>query len=332
MKTVLVTTTIFVPEVLRKYRELGPDVRFVVVGDRKSPHREILDLLNNLGGYVYLTPEEQNERYPALSETIGWDSIQRRNIGFLEAAKLEPDLILSIDDDNIPQGDYFRELERVFQPHYGYVADGPWFNIGDLATDRFTYRGFPKDTDSVASFGMNGKAHEIGVVNGLIYGDPDIGALERIDRNPMVAAYSMEAQHGIALDPARTWSPINSQNTAWRAELAPLMFCLPRVGRADDIWGSYIAQTVLAGTGLHTFFGRPFVKQERNPQDVMRNLADERHLVAQTPRLTEYLRSLEVPEGTVLERLRYVLEALELSDVYLPFPFFAEWLAAWERL
>lgn len=332
MKTVLVTTTVNVPTVLRRYRELSPDVRFIVVGDRKSPHREILSLLAELDNYVYLDPEEQERLYPALSDAIGWNVVMRRNIGILEAAKLEPDIIVSIDDDNEPMGDYFRDLERVFRPHYGYVAEGPWFNIGDTAADRFTYRGFPKSVHPLASFGMNGKAHEIGVVNGLIYGDPDINATERLDRNPQVEAYSTEAQHGIALDPAETWSPINSQNTAWRAELAPLMLVLPKVGRADDIWGSYIAQTVLAGTGLHTFFGRPFVKQDRNEQDVMRNLEDERHMVAQTPKLVEYLRSLEVPEGTVLERLQYVLESLAFVDIWLPFPFFAEWINAWERL
>lgn len=330
MRIALVTTTIRVPEVLRRYRELGPDVQMIVAGDMKAPHFEIDKLCREIGDARYLPPVEQERLYPALSAEIGWNSIQRRNIAILEAAKLEPDLILSIDDDNIPQGDYFRDLERVFRPHYGYVADGPWFNIGEHAQERFTYRGFPRGECPNSSFSMNGKAHEIGVVNGLIYGDPDINAQERIDRDPQVRIYSTEAQHGIALDPSRTWSPINSQNTAYRAELAPLMLCLPKVGRYDDIWGSYIAQAVLGDTGLHTFFGRPYVTQERNAQDVQKNLADERYGVAQTPALVEHLRSLQVPSGSVTERLGHVLEALELCEVDLPHGFLREWLRACE--
>jgi hypothetical protein len=170
------------------------------------------------------------------------------------------------------------------------------------------------------------------VVNGLIYGDPDINAQERIDRNPQVSEYNHQTRQGIALDPAVTWSPINSQNTAYLAELAPLMLVLPKVGRYDDIWGSYIAQTVMAGGDLHVLFGRPFVRQERNEQDVQKNLADEQMGVRFTPTLTEYLRGLEVPAGSVTERLSYVLEALELSGVNLPLDFFAEWLKACEAL
>lgn len=329
MKTVLVTTTIHVPEVLRKYRELGPDVRFVVAGDRKSPHQEILDLLNQLGGYVYLTPEEQEDRYPALSETIGWNSIQRRNIAILEAAKLEPDVVVSIDDDNWPKGDYFREIEESFRPFKGLMAEGPWFNVGELAHDRFTYRGFPRSVRSRAVYSLNGRPHEIGVVNGLIFGDPDTNAWERKHFSPEVKSYGIAA---VALDPSETWSPINSQNTAYRAELAPLMMVLPRVGRYDDIWGSFIAQAVLQGTGYHVLFGKPYVDQRRNEHDLAKDIEDEGFGRLCTPDVVDFLRGLELPAGDVLTRLRAVVEALEGFSVPFPSDFLQTWCEAWESL
>ena len=304
---------------------------FIIAGDRKSPHKEIRELCKVLGDATYLDPRSRTTLYPDLSRSIGWDSIQRRNIAILEAAKLEPDVIVSIDDDNHPRGDYFNEIEAAFQPHRGYVGRGSWFNIGEFATDSYTYRGYPyRFREPVADYTVNGDGAEIGIVNGLIYGDPDINAVERQRTDPQVRSYDSEAEAGMALDPARTWSPINSQNTAWRAELAPLMLLPPRVGRYDDIWGSYIAQRVLAGSGLHVRFGKPFVEQQRNAHDLEKDLRDEQFGAAFTLQFTEALQRAELPEGTVLERLRATLNALAEEDLELPLDFFDEWLAAWE--
>jgi hypothetical protein len=53
------------------------------------------------------------------------------------------------------------------------------------------------------------------------------------------------------------------------------MLVLVGVGRYDDIWGSYIAQRVMAETGHRVHYGKPFVWQERNPQSIWTNLRDE---------------------------------------------------------
>ena len=232
MNFALLTTTINVPEVLAEYRELGPDVPFVIAGDQKSPHAEIVDLMESIGGpYHYLTPDEQYESYPALSQTIGWNNIQRRNIAILEAAKLGADVLITVDDDNAPTGDYFAELEQAFsEPHTGRVGREGWFNIGTLALAPYTYRGWPRSVPPLAGHTLNGHPRQISIVNGLIYGDPDIGAIQRIAQGPEVRAYLPPALAGIAIDPGVTWSPINSQNTAYRAELAPLMLLPPTLG------------------------------------------------------------------------------------------------------
>ena len=38
MKIALCTTTIHIPHALKLMREIGPDVRFFVAGDEKTPH------------------------------------------------------------------------------------------------------------------------------------------------------------------------------------------------------------------------------------------------------------------------------------------------------
>jgi hypothetical protein len=327
MRFALVTTTIQVPEVLRRYRKLGPDVEIIVAGDMKTPP-EAVGLIEEVGVYLDLT--EQVRLHPTLSATIGWNSIQRRNFALLEAMKLAPDVIVSVDDDNIPMGDYFFVLERAFEPG-GMSARGKWFNLGELAFESYTYRGYPRSQSSRAWIGQ-GNAQRIGVVNGLIYGDPDINATERIERDPQVSGYYLGVD-GVTVDPRETWTPINSQNTAWRAELAPLAMVLPHVGRYDDIWASYIAQRVLSATDFHIRFGKPYVRQERNPQSVYRNLRDEIFGMENTDALLVALKEIPIDSGaSVLENLRAVLRGLEGSGIDLPFAFFWEWLAACEAL
>ena len=87
MKKYIVTTTINKPTLATlKFCKIAKekDWVFVIVGDTKTPH----DLYEQLetegqGHVVYLSPEQQEKMYPELSETIGWKSIQRRNIGFV---------------------------------------------------------------------------------------------------------------------------------------------------------------------------------------------------------------------------------------------------------
>lgn len=328
MNIALVTTTVYVPEVLREYRALDPDVPFIIAGDLKSPHEEIEAFCEEIGNAHYIDPGEQRDLYPDLSNAIGWNCVMRRNIAILEAKKA--DVIVTIDDDNAPTGDYFEEVREAFEPHSGHLALGEWFNLGELADEPYCYRGLPFKLPTSAELTMNGRPREIGVVNGLIYGEPDINATERIELHPTVSSYVPEAEEGIATDPRKTWTPINSQNTAWRSELAPLMPVLPHVGRYDDIWGSYIAQRVMMETDYHVRFGPPFVHQDRNPQDVFKNLADELYGMKNTEDFVAQLCAIEVPQGSVLEGLRAVLTGLKNSPLDLPHDFFDAWLEAWE--
>ena len=48
--------------------------------------------------------------YPELSDAIGWNSIQRRNIGLLYAYEQGADVIATVDDDNIPYDDWGQNL------------------------------------------------------------------------------------------------------------------------------------------------------------------------------------------------------------------------------
>ena len=101
----IVLTTINIPRVLEKYIDIcrkydHKDVVFIVVGDRKSPP-ETSSYLDSLQGYevIYLSIQKQEEwlkKMPAFRDFLPYDSVERRNIGYLYAAEVGADVIISI--------------------------------------------------------------------------------------------------------------------------------------------------------------------------------------------------------------------------------------------
>lgn len=279
MKTALVITTINVPRVLSLYRAYGPDVHFFVIGDRKSDDLAITNFLIDIPNHSYYGIDLQHSLYPKLSHLIGENCIQRRNIGTLEALKWGADVIVFIDDDNIPlNNEYFNwDIANHFRwPHRGLKATSPsgWFDVGQLLSPKAEHRGFPHTKRAQPSFESITDA-KIGVAAGICMGDPDIGAVERIANGPTVHGVSELLRSGVVTDPAETWTVFNSQNTAFIRELAPAMFMLPGCGRYDDIYASLICQRVMRNRGLHVHFGRPFVFQQRNKHDLTKDLMME---------------------------------------------------------
>jgi len=137
MKKIIVTTTINKPtKALHLFNNLK-DWHLIVIGDKKTPHKLYKD-------FNYIHPDEQENKYPVLSKLIGWNCIQRRNIGLLEAYKQGADVIATIDDDNIPY-EFWGELK------IGKLIKGKEYDIDLPCFDPFSvtnhnnlwHRGFP---------------------------------------------------------------------------------------------------------------------------------------------------------------------------------------------
>ena len=87
-KKVIVTTTINNPtEALLKFAEKthDEDWSMVVIGDLKTPEEEYHELEKTYPSVKFMGIMEQVKKYPKLSHAIGYNCIQRRNIGFIEA-------------------------------------------------------------------------------------------------------------------------------------------------------------------------------------------------------------------------------------------------------
>jgi hypothetical protein len=318
MDIVLITTTIRVPEVLRLYRELDSSVFFVVVGDKKSPNDEIRKLIKDVGSSIYLDDIEQ-QKYKC-SEAIGWNCIMRRNIALLEAIKLNPKHIVTIDDDVFPLDPRFFSLVSggltSYYPSLIVKSESGWLNTGEFLIPTVCQRGFPASLFPCKYSVLSRERRAVGVVAGLSLGDPDINAWERGTRNPIVHSVSELVRNSLVADDSN-FVPFNSQNTAYYTKLAPLMAVLPGIGRHDDIWGSLVAERVMMEKGWSVRFGPPFVWQERNQQSLAKNIKDELYGMQYTVQFGNNLLNMNLGLGHPVEMLARVYEQMgELA--YIP--------------
>lgn len=311
----LVTTTVHVPAVLELYREIGPDVRFHVVGDVQTPHADVRAFVAGLGNAVYWSDEDQIALGYSSSDAIGWRHPARRNIGLLEAAREGADLIVTIDDDNIPlDRDYFDRFAGVLRNPFAGLSvsreDG-WFDGGWLLSPPARQRGLPPEVWHSTSPVRVGHVvgAPVGVAAGLCLGDPDTDAVTRMAQRPTSTSASTVGRSGVVVDPS-CWAPFNSQNTCFRAELLPAMAMLSPVGRYDDIWASLITQRVMRETGQVVHFGSPAVWQERHAHAALGDLRGELLGLADTVPFATLLDAVPLAGLSVAECVGRIYDAV----------------------
>jgi hypothetical protein len=264
MNKFIVTTTINPPtEALKKFNAMN-DWHLIVVGDLKTPH----DLYED---YDYLHPDLQKRMYPELSEAIGWNCIQRRNIGTLEAYNMGADIVALVDDDNIPYKNWGKEIYIGAESNYKTVCSD------DLCVDPLSecfanskvppHRGFPFELDTTRQ-NLYTKRNKISICDiqaNMWDGDPDIDAVSRLIFKEKV---SFPYFSPFKCD---QFSPFNSQNTIISRKVIPNYFLFPFIGRMDDIWASYYVEAL----GFKPLYCPATVYQERNAHDINVDIQNE---------------------------------------------------------
>lgn len=293
----IVTTTIQPPTKATLLFCKNTEWNFVIIGDLKTPHEAYRELEKKYPQVVYLDPEYQEKHYRALSDSIGWKNIQRRNIGFVFAYQKGADIVATVDDDNIPYDNWGKNIYigktislTCYQPENG-VFD-------PLAVTKSNYvwhRGYP-----IQLLSSRTKIKKIAKVKRRVLvqadlwnGDPDIDAIARLTYMPLVRYDDIKLPYC-----SNRISPFNSQNTFIAREALPYYAVLPHVGRMDDIWGGYILQYKFPHSLIYT---PPSVYQDRNKQDLITNLENEvfgyRHTLGLLTHLSSYKKYL--PDATI---------------------------------
>ncbi len=263
MRRFIVTTTINEPtEAVEAFDEMS-EWELVVVGDLKTPSGYRI----RRGSYV--SPKDQEQYDPALSEAIGWNCIQRRNLGILMAYEAGAEVVAVVDDDNIPLPGWGTDL------FVGCDVEVDWYETDAAAFDpvgatnypHLWHRGFPLQLLAQREYGRKQRRVVRAAVQADFWnGDPDIDALCRMEHAP-------ECEFDAARFPiaSNRPAPFDSQNTFLSRAVLPDYFLFPGVGRMDDIWAAYYVQAL----GHQVVFGSPSVYQRRNPHDLVRDLRAE---------------------------------------------------------
>ncbi|MEK9148070.1 MAG: hypothetical protein AAB650_01395, partial [Patescibacteria group bacterium] len=224
-------------------------------------------------------PKDQ-ERFES-SVPIGWKTPRRRPIAWLRAIELKPDVIISVDDDNIPPDDYFdtwysvltSSVTQTVLPVPG-AREPVWHNYlrSSDAPIEFYPRGFPIPFRGPAKTVIAAAAkpipqQEIGLFQGISLGDPDIDSLTRMVYPKRMPLKAISEKNYCLRD---VWSPYNMQSTAYRPILFGLPILWPHNGRFDDIYASFAFQKLLFNNRKYAYVGDPINLQDRGVRNTLK--------------------------------------------------------------
>lgn len=318
------------PEAYAQWADAGD---LIVAGDRNSPP-ELEAYVKELSG-TYLTPDAQESWH--FSPTIGWNCVQRRNVAIMEAFRRGYEYVVTVDDDNLPQHGgrawIAGHLEAMSQLPLGSTvgSETGFLNTGIFCHPQFHQRGVPYglNTSAVVRVLRVNSSPEIVVSQAQVLGNPDCDAVERLVHDPRVKAVNTSA----VITPG-TYAAFNSQATVWKRDWAPVMACLPYVGRYDDILASFIFARLSRVYDVALHVGVPAATSyTRNRHDAVRDLMQEmwgmNHVFEFIKYLDDAYVSSSMPLWMAYSELvfacRKVLPAATLSFIH-------GWLDAWKEI
>lgn len=304
----IVITSIFPPnDVIERYARLK-EWQLIVVGDRKTPSNWHHD------DVIYLSPAAQKELDYRIVDHLPWDHYARKMIGYLYAIEQGATRIVDTDDDNAPMENW------GFQPFdaaYDTTAPGvDYLNTYSIFCDRKIWpRGFPLNrinNQEVTGKPFDQQEVRVGVWQGLADGNPDVDAIYRlVDDSPCI----FKKRRPVVLTDG-TICPFNSQNTAFREQLFPLLYLPAFVTfRFTDILRGLVAQPIMWSAGYKLGFCEATVFQDRNPHDYMKDFESEIPCYLHAEQVVEGVKAAIRPENSVLENLGEAYAALERMNI-----------------
>lgn len=288
MKTIVTTTINSPTKAIKKFASLE-EYHLIVVGDLKTPHDDFKKL-----NCTYLHPSEQEARFPVLSDMLGWNTIERRNIGFLHALEAGSEICATVDDDNVPIGSWGSDLlVGTSQTMTSYQAPLVFDPFAVTNHSELWHRGYPIQLlRERGSLTVDSEFVKVDVEAQFWNGDPDIDAVCRMEHAP-----ECEFDPNSFPFTSKSLAPFNSQNTFLTRDALKNYFMFPFVGRMDDIWGAYF----LEAQGFRVAYSKASVVQERNVHNLTRDFELE---------IPGYLKSFEL--------CRALVEAPESAPKILP--------------
>jgi hypothetical protein len=304
-KDFIVLTSIFPPtEAVISFSGFK-NFRTIVIGDKKSPASY------DQGNVQFLSIEHQQDLSFNLRSVLPYNHYCRKNLGYIVAIKNNAELIIDTDDDNIPYHDWnfpaFRGRFDCIPAEMGFI------NIYRFFTDNEIWpRGFPlnkilSQKNIQNEITLSSEDSNIGIWQGLADNDPDVDAIYRlIFDKPLI--FNKRAPINLKKG---TIAPFNSQNTAFRRELFPLLYLPSSVTfRFTDVLRGLVAQPIMWLYNYTLGFTQATVTQLRNPHDYLKDFESEIPCFMQSERVIEIV-SMKIKSGySITENLFLSYESL----------------------
>ncbi len=302
VKKFIVITSIFRPTIAIERFAALPDYHLVVVGDKKSPADW------SYPNCTYLDVQSQAELAASFADAIPYNHYGRKMIGYVFAMQQGADIIIDTDDDNIPNDNWtFPDFEGSFETSAPGLG---WVNIYHRYSEQKIWpRGLPlrniADSRDKLKIGDAVPA-KVGIWQGLADEDPDVDAIYRLTSD-QPCIFTKAAP--VVLEKG-TICPFNSQNTAFRRELFPLLFLPSFVTfRFTDILRGIIAQPILWQQDYRLGFTEATVVQKRNPHDYFKDFESEVPMYLHTEKTYSTVMDA-VKAGSVKDNLFTAYESL----------------------
>jgi len=310
MKNCVILTSINPPTAAVKQFAALADWDVLVIGDLKTPRDWHCPAVR------FVSADQQQELPFKIVPALPWNHYARKMIGYLLAAREGAALLAESDDDNLPEDNWqFPELEGC----YDQVPEGrDIVNIYSLFTSQPIWpRGLPLTRITAPESildptTLTPQSARIGIWQALADDDPDVDAIYRLTSN---TPCQFTRRAPVVL-PSHTFSPFNSQNTAFRRELLPLMYLPAFVNfRVTDILRGYVAQPILWAAGYRLGFLGPTVRQARNAHDLQADFASELPLYTDVERIITLVSEPVKAKNTISDNLTNVYRHLARQGV-----------------
>lgn len=308
-KVFAVSTSIFKPSIVYNKIVKFNNINLIVVGDLKTPNKWKME------GVTYLSPAKQDGLKYNILKLLPWNHYSRKLVGYLYAIQQGADIILDIDDDNLP---YRNWGEIPKEKEYNLVSNIGPVNVYSFFTENHVWpRGFPlesilsEDKFKCKNVLVN-KCLPVGIWQSLVDGNTDVDAIYRLTNNKPV---KFEVKKPLVLSP-NTWCPFNSQNTLFTKEMFPLLYLPGYVSfRFTDILRGLVAQPVMWSAGRILGFTQSTTKQERNPHHLLSDFESEIPFYLHSSKIMNIAQKLVSKKNSIDENLLSVYQGLHREGI-----------------
>ncbi len=308
MSKYIIITSIFEPtEAVVKFAA-KKEYKLIVVGDKKTPKEW------HSPNVEFISIEQQDNSEFELSKSMPYNHYCRKMFGYLHAIKHGAEIIIDTDDDNIPNSNWgFPDFNNKFS---FIPEDSGQINIYELYTNQKIWpRGFPLRLiaeETIQKNKVTQKDSNVGVWQGLADEDPDVDAIYRLTSNEIC---NFNYYPPIVLG-ANTICPFNSQNTAFRKELFPLLYLPTFVTfRFTDILRGLVAQPIMWLHGFQLGFTNATVVQKRNIHDFMKDFESEIPMYLHSEKVVELVSAAILKNQSIENNLFNAYMALYKQEI-----------------